>query len=122
MNTQSIKVGDLVRHRDSKPLVGSSDTTAFVYSISDGRAVLAGCPGTYHVSYLRHAEPEAPVNPVPTTENLFVENGYSVHPASNGGFIVRKNNPDMGMVTDMAAFSNVTDMLVWLTKAHGIKE
>jgi hypothetical protein len=63
---------------------------------------------------------EVSANPVPTAQNLFISHGYNVKPASNGGFILYRDERDPGRVTDTAAFSNAADMLLWLTEAHGV--
>lgn len=120
------KVGDTVRRvlgtsTDTKP--GFQGEISRIRGCSGGGYDLHFTTGECGTYWIDRPDGWALVelNPVPTVESLFVEDGYSVHPASNGGFIVRKSNPDIGMVTDMAAFSNVTDMLGWLASAHGVK-
>lgn len=55
------------------------------------------------------------------TADKFVRNGYSVSPSSNGGFLV--SIPDYGRIPgsdNLAAFTNSTDFLAWLTAGHAI--
>lgn len=44
--------GDLVRHVDRKPFVGTANDTAYVHRVVGGRVELLGCPGTYVPSAL----------------------------------------------------------------------
>lgn len=73
-----------------------------------------------HSSAFKHRFAAPPASSKAVPANRFIISGYSVRPASNGGFILYRDEKDPGRITDTAAFSNATDMLLWLSEAHGV--